>query len=86
VKVNDLESLLSVVAALGVGPQDVSELREAVEGDDSDLETPKGRPGSRVTQFLGKLTLGALKSAGQTGIQEGGKAISKAILTYYGIT
>lgn len=85
VRINDLDSLLNLVAGLGLAPEEVSELRQAVEGDAADDETPEGEPGSRVTRFLGKLTLGALKSAGQTGIQEGAKAISKAILSYYGI-
>ncbi|OYN78903.1 hypothetical protein CG716_13625 [Mycolicibacterium sphagni] len=85
VRVNDLDSLLNSVAGLGLAPEDVSELQQAVEGDEADDETPAGEPGSRVTRFLGKLTVGALKSAGQAGVQEGAKAISKAILTYYGI-
>lgn len=86
VQVNDLQSLLTAVAGLGFSPQDVSELREAIEADKADENTPQGKPGSRVAQFLGKVTLGTLKTAGQTGIQELAKALGKMVMAYYGIT
>ncbi|OMC33427.1 hypothetical protein A5739_08790 [Mycobacterium colombiense] len=86
VKVDDLESLLTAVAGLGFSPQDVAELREAIEDDKADQTTPQGKPGSRVAQFLGKVTLGTLKTAGQTGIQELAKAVGKMVMAYYGIT
>lgn len=86
VQVNDLQSLLTAVAELGFLPEDVEELRQAIEADEADETTPEGKPGSRVAQFLGKVSLGTLKTAGQTGVQEAAKAVGKMVMTHYGMT
>lgn len=83
---NDLQGLLAAVAGLGLSPDDVTELRQAVQGDEADQRTPTGKPGSRVAQFMGKLTLGTVKTAGKTGVQELSKAVGKMVMAYYGIT
>lgn len=85
VNVNDLDSLLAAVSALGFVHEDVAELKQAIEGDAGDDETPKGKPGSRVTSFLGKLAIGALKTAGQEGFKEIAQTANQLVLAHYGI-
>jgi hypothetical protein len=84
--VNDVDSLLAAVSALGLVPEDVAELKEAIEGDAADSETPRGKPGSRVTNFLGKLATGALKTAAQDGFKEIAHTTGQLVLAQYGIT
>lgn len=85
VQAGDLDSLLKAVAAAGLSPGDVKELKQAVEGDAADEETPDGKPGSRVATFLGKVSLGGLKAAGQAGVQEGAKILGELVRAYYGM-
>jgi hypothetical protein len=70
---------------MGLAPSDVVELKEAIEGDEADEGEPEGRPGSRVARFLGNLTLGAVKIAGQEGVKEAGRAVSDMVLAYHGL-
>jgi hypothetical protein len=61
VKKGDLDGLLRTAASIGVPQDDVTELREAIEGDTEDAEGDGAldKPGRRVTEFLGKVALGA---------------------------
>jgi hypothetical protein len=81
----DLGSLLKAVEALGLAAEDVADLEQAVRGDETDPETPEGRPGSRVRQFLGKVSLGGVKGAGQAAAGAVGNVVSALILTYYNV-
>lgn len=81
----DLHSLLTAAAALGLAPEEVAELGQAVKDDQADAATSAGRPGSRVTRFLGRAVVGGLKSASQATIQEGAKLLGELVQHYYGI-
>lgn len=85
VLVGDLDSLLAAAAGLGLATEDVVELKEAIEGDQADSATPPGKPGSRVTKFLGRALVGGLKTAGRATIQEGAKLLGELVQHYYGI-
>lgn len=85
VSAGDLDGLLSAALALGLSPNEVAELKEAIEADERDDNEPKDQPGSRVAKFLGKLTLGAVKTAGQEGAKEAARVVGEMVLAYYGI-
>ncbi len=61
VKHGDIESLLRAVSATGLPATEVDQLRSAVEADAE--AGPTDRPGPRVTEYMGKLALGAGGSA-----------------------
>lgn len=85
VQPGDLGSLLGAAEDLGFAPEDIAELKDAVEGDAVDEETPAGKPGGRVKAFLGKAALGGLKLAGTDALQEGSKLAGDLVRAYYGI-
>jgi hypothetical protein len=86
VNAGDLDGLLKAVADLGLQPEGVAELEEAIRGDEADEEAPAGRPGSRVASFLGQLSLGAFKIAGKEGIHEGVNVIGDLVKAHYGFS
>lgn len=82
----NLDSLIAAAQAIGLPTEYVDELREAIEHDDADSETEDGKPGYRVTQFLGKLTLGGLSVGSQVAIGAAGNVIGQLVNAYYGIS
>jgi hypothetical protein len=79
----DLEGLLAAATALGLSPQDVDLLRDSIESDAADeAEAQKVGPGTRVTQFMGRMAMGGLTVAGETGTQEGVKMLGALIRSY----
>lgn len=86
VAAGDLDGLLSALTELGMGADDVEALREAIEGDlEEDGDEPKAGVGARVTQFMGRMAVGGLTIAGQTGTQEGVKMAGGLIRSYLGL-
>lgn len=78
----DLGSLLAAATNVGLSPDDVAELKAAVEADEA--EEP-GAPRSRVREFLGKFTLEGAKTAGKIGIGAAGGVVAQLVRDYYGI-
>lgn len=60
-KQGDLQSLLHAASTAGLPASGVDELRDAAEADVAAGSTDK--PGSQVTEYMGKLALGAAGSA-----------------------
>jgi hypothetical protein len=78
----DLGSLLAAATNMGLSPDDVAELKAAVEADEA--EAP-GAPRSRVREFLGKFTLEGAKTVGKVGIGAAGGVLAELVRVYYGI-
>jgi hypothetical protein len=78
----DLGSLLAAATNVGLSPDDVAELKAAVEADEA--EKP-GAPRSRVHEFLGKFTLEGAKTVGKIGIGAAGGVVGQLVRAYYGI-
>lgn len=85
VQIGDLDSLIVAMQQLGVAPTDITELKDAIQGDEADAETPKGKPGGRVKKFMGKVALGGLAAAGKDGIKEGAAMLGELVRHFYGI-
>lgn len=85
VAAGDLEGLLTAVSALGLPSDQVAELRQAIEADEADEDSPKVGVGTRVKQFMGNAAMGGLTIAGETGTQEGIKMLGKLVGNYFGI-
>lgn len=85
VRAGDLDGLLKAAAALGLESEEVAELKDAVEGDAADAETPVGKPGGRVKRFLGKVALGGVTIASKDTLQEGVHMLGDLVRSYYGM-
>ena len=85
VQQGNLDSLLNALADLGFGHEDVAELKDAVEGDAADSQTPPGKPGGRVKKFLGRAALGGIAVAGKDTLKEGVHMAGDLIRAYYGM-
>lgn len=79
----DRESLRRAVEAAGLSAEDIAELEAAVSSDEANGE--RG-PGSKVTSFLGKATLGAAKESGKAAIGAVGAVVADLVRRYYGLS
>lgn len=85
VAAGDLDGLLAAARELGLPEDGLNELREALEGDAADDDEQGVRPGTRVTQFMGKLAMGGLAAAGEAGTKEGVNILGGLIRNYIGL-
>lgn len=85
VAAGDLDGLLSAAKSIGLSERDTEELRRALEGDAASEEPSTAGIGTRVTQFMGKVAMGGLTIAGETGTQEGTKILGGLVRNYLGL-
>ena len=86
VAAGDLDALLAAARGLGFAEEDIEDLRAALEDDaaEGELDERVG-PGTRVTQFMGRVAMGGLTRAGEAGTQEGVKILGGLIRNYLGM-
>lgn len=85
VAAGDLDALLAAVRELGLAEDDVEELRTALEEDAADGDVERVGPGTRVTQFMGRVAMGGLAKAGEAGTQESVKILGGLVRSYLGL-
>ena len=76
----------SAVTNLGLDPNEVTELRAAIEADDQSTDAGADKPGSRVKQFLAKFSLGTVRASGHVANGALGNVVGQLVNAYYGIT
>jgi hypothetical protein len=79
---NDLDGLLKYMEKIGVGSSDVKELEKAIKEDGS--RTEPGKFGSKVTDWVGKMTKKILEGVWNVSIQAGPTLLAEALFRYYG--
>lgn len=79
----DFNSLSNRLSEIGVDPEQVDELRTAIEEDASD-GAEKGF-GTRVNRWLLKATKFVAKEGAKSASEIAGKAITTAVLSYFGL-
>ena len=82
VRKNDLESLLKYMETMGVGPNEITELKAAIQ---SDPAGPGARKfGSKVTEWIGKMMAKVVEGTWKVALEAAPIIITKALSMYYG--
>lgn len=82
VQKNNLNALLKYMEKIGVGSSDIKELEKAIKEDGP--RTEAGKFGSKVTDWVGKMTTKILKGVWNISIQVGPTFLAEALSRYYG--
>ena len=82
VNVGDIESLVHHLRALGIGDDELDELRATVL---SEPEAANGQLGSSVREWLGGIVSKAASGALDSGVGSVSKVVVDALMSYYGL-
>lgn len=77
----DIESLKNALAELGVEKKDIEAAVDAINEDSSS----RSKPGKKVTEWIGNMTVKGLKTTGKIAVSASGGLLAQAIARYYGI-
>lgn len=83
---SDEDTLLAALAAVGVDPDSMEELKKALAEDREDNGgNDPAKPGRAVSSWLGRLSLRAATAGGTVAVGAGGNVVSQLIMSYFGM-
>lgn len=85
VRAGDKTALLRALQSVGVSPEEVTALSEAIDADKRDAEQPSTGLGARVKAWLADLQFKAAQHLGTVSTEVVGGVITQALLLYFGI-
>ena len=82
---NDLDSLIKAMASVGVTPDDLREMQEAIEGDSdaAEVKTKRGF-GPAIRHWIAKMVSKAAEGGWDVAVSAAGGILASAVSAYYG--